>query len=422
MVGVVVVADGNSGEVATDPSSSLTVADPAASVGVADPLTYQWSRVPHDEVVFGGARGQCMKSVTVGGPGLVAVGSVANDAVGYDLRNDEDADAGGVDFCRRDHLVAGCARRGDLRRAGRGEMSSVTAGGPGLVAVGSDGDFAAVWTSVDGIIWSRVAHDEAVFGGRDGVEMSSVTAGGPGLVAVGSDGDFAAVWISVDGITWSRVAHDEAVFGGLGPQGMNSVTVGGPGLVAVGVGAGRRISQWEENRTLTWQVHAPVWTSVDGLTWSRVAHDEAVFGGLGAEGQGISSVIAAGPGLVAVGDVRDGGQGSDAAVWTSVDGITWSRVPHDMTLVGGTGSQRMYSVTVTGAGLVAVGVDGGYYRHGIRYERPDAVVWTSVDGITWSRVAHDEPVFGGAGMHSVTVTGRGPGGSRERIVGGSTRC
>ena len=64
-------------------------------------------------------------------------------------------------------------------------MGSVTVGGPGFVAVGADGDDAAVWTSVDGIRWSRVPHDEDVFGGPGGLGMSSVTAGGPGLVAVG---------------------------------------------------------------------------------------------------------------------------------------------------------------------------------------------------------------------------------------------
>jgi len=302
-------------------------------------------------------------------------------------------------------------------------MSSVTVGGPGLVAVGSDGRFsegyeattadgwypwgeqdgaAAVWTSVDGITWSRVPHDEEVFGGADNQGMNSVTVGGPGLVAVGSvenDGDAnAAVWTSVDGITWSRVPHDEAVFGGAGDQWMNSVTVGGLGLVAVGglglvaVGAGLEGT-------------AAVWTSVDGVTWSRVPHDEEVFGGAG--GQRMSSVTVGGPGLVAVGFDQPGddvpsGQARDAAVWTSVDGVTWSRVPHDVTLFGGTGNQRMHEVTAAGAVLVAVGADGGSY-----YTRPDAVVWTSVDGVTWSRVPHDEAVFGGAEIHSVTVADAG---------------
>jgi len=80
----------------------------------------------------------------------------------------------------------------------------VTAGEPGLVAVGSDGSFvdadAAVWASFDGITWSRVAEDEAALGGAGDQLMESVTAGGPGLVAVGSDGPFgdldAAVWVA----------------------------------------------------------------------------------------------------------------------------------------------------------------------------------------------------------------------------------
>ncbi len=114
-------------------------------------------------------------------------------------------------------------------------MVSVTAGGPGLVAVGSDrtgnNPEAAVWTSPDGITWSRVPTQWVR--GRGGEEMLSVTVGGPGLVAVGhelSAGVNAAVWTSSDGISWSRVPHDESVFGGQ----MHSVTAGGPGLVAVG--------------------------------------------------------------------------------------------------------------------------------------------------------------------------------------------
>ena len=37
-----------------------------------------------------------------------------------------------------------------------------------------------MWTSPDGIMWSRVPHEVAVFGGEDGQQMLGVTAGGPG--------------------------------------------------------------------------------------------------------------------------------------------------------------------------------------------------------------------------------------------------
>jgi hypothetical protein len=279
-------------------------------------------------------------------------------------------------------------------------MNSVTAGGPGLVAVGNDGSFlnpdAAVWTSVDGITWSRVPHDEAVFGGGNrgvnGRWMWSVTAGGPGVVAVGTAGDsLAVVWTSPDGITWSRVPHDAAVFGGESIQVMLSVTAGGPGLVAVGSTGSLR----DED--------AAVWTSPDGITWSRVPYDEAVFGGAT-----MRSVTAGGPGLVAVGSAELGDD-SRAAVWTSPDGITWSRVPHDEAVFGGAGGQWMSSVTAGGPGLVAVGGSGVGGDQGPTVTR-DAVVWTSRDGITWSRVPDDEAVFGGESFRSMSsVTAGGPG-------------
>ena len=322
--------------------------------------------------------------MTVGGPGLVAVGSDSPD-------NDSDAavwtSSDGVSWSRVAHDEALFGGEGTQ------EMSSVTVGGPGLVAVGSDSpdndSDAAVWTSSDGVSWSRVAHDEALFGGEGTQEMSSVTVGGPGLVAVGSDSpdndSDAAVWTSSDGVSWSRVAHDEALFGGEGTQEMSSVTVGGPGLVAVGRDSPDNDSD------------AAVWTSSDGVSWSRVAHDEALFGGEGA--QEMSSVTVGGPGLVAVG--RDAPtQRMGAAVWTSSDGVGWSWVAHDEALFGGW--KEMSSVTVGGPGLVAVGSDA--------LGDSDAAVWTSPDGVSWSRVAHDEAVLGGPGpqlLSSVTVGGPG---------------
>jgi hypothetical protein len=373
VVGVVVVADGNSGNVVTDPASSP---------GVDDSLpTNERSGVPEDQPVFGGAGKQRIFSLSVGGPGLVAVGSVL-----IDEWDDTDAavwtSVDGITWSRVPHDEAVFGDEGAPL------MFDVTAGGPGLVAVGyvlSDGwddTDAAVWTSVDGITWSRVPHDEALFGGGT---MSSVTAGGPGLVAVGSAGswDDAAVWTSVDGITWSRVPHDEAVFGGADNQTMIDVTVGGPGLVAVGADG---LGLWDHSGG---QV-AAVWTSVDGITWSRVPHDEAVFGEANYESdeganQVMVSVTVGGPGLVAVGSEWPDG----AAVWTSVDGITWSRVPHDEAVFGRAGGGWMFDVTAGASGLVAVG----------------EAVWTSVDGITWSRV----PDFGEGLISGWSVTAGGPG-------------
>ena len=112
-------------------------------------------------------------------------------------------------------------------------MSAVVADGPGLVAVGLDGlNFspappdvrladAAAWASVDGISWTRasIVDDESIFDKDTAQVMRAVTTGGPGLVAVGYDMrpgflplSVPAVWTSVDGMSWARVPHDEEVF------------------------------------------------------------------------------------------------------------------------------------------------------------------------------------------------------------------
>ncbi len=363
----------------TSTTTTITTTTITTTTAVLSPV---WSRVPDDESVFGGEGFQWMQSVIAGGPGLVAVGSIGPvGSFGGDAAVWTSSD--GISWLRvpHDEAVFG---GGDFQ-----EMVSVTVGGPGLVAVGmgrSSFD-AAVWTSPDGISWSRVPDGEDVLKGEGDQQIRRVTAGGPGLVAVGvdfsgGDGD-AAVWTSPDGISWSRVPHDEAVFGGEGFQAMSGVVVGGPGLVAVG-------------SDLTGDDDGAVWTSPDGISWSRVPHDEGVFGGEG--DQWMRRLTAGGPGLVAVGVDTWA-----AAVWTSSDGISWSRVPHDESVFGGEGNQAMVSVTVGGPGLVAVGLErvGG---------NADAAVWTSPDGISWSRVPHYESVFGGErNMEMFSVTVGGPG-------------
>ena len=85
--------------------------------------------------------------------------------------------------------------------------------------------------------WGRIS-DPAVFGGDFAQRMVDVAEGNGMVVAVGSDrsgGDMdAAVWYSLDGRAWTRVPHDEVVFGGGGYQQINGVTAVGSGFVAVG--------------------------------------------------------------------------------------------------------------------------------------------------------------------------------------------
>ena len=236
---------------------------------------------------------------------------------------------------------------------------------------------AAVWTSPDGSVWSRVPHDEAVFGRDRPQSMKSVTAFGSGLVAVGMIDQRPAVWISPNGLAWSLVPDNPEAFAREGLPDVEGVTVGGPGLVAVGR---------DDNS-------AAVWTSPDGITWSRVPHDMEVFGGEGV--QGMVSVTPAGQGLVAVG--YDHSSSNDPALWTSPDGVAWFRVPPDELVFPGPGGTKMNSVTVGPDGLVAVGWDG-----------QSPAVWTSEEGGAWWLTSHAESAFGTKDtLDGVTAIGPG---------------
>ncbi len=282
-------------------------------------------------------------------------------------------------------------------------INSVTAGGPGLVAVGEVGGNAAIWTSPDGYMWSRVPHDESIFGGLDNSRIDSVTAGDAGLVAVGISGfsypdlseieveeedpaelfknlreGVSTVWFSADGTTWSPVLRypiPHRASSEVSGDGFDHVTAAGPGFIAVG--------------------RPVLYASADGTTWKHIVRSD-----------GVSRVVDGGPGLVGVGGGWDGAYG-----FTS-DGVTWSRSPLPLDEeYGDVGGVEMTSLTAGGPGFVAVG-------HGIfdttragNGEEPTwmwtSVVWTSRDGYTWSSVPLDSAVFGDSMMDKVIATDTG---------------
>ena len=104
-----------------------------------------------------------------------------------------------------------------------------------------------------------------------------------------------------------------------------------------------------------------MWTSPDGITWTRVPDDETVRGVM-------LDVNTGGPGLMAVGCVCPASW--TPVVSTSLDRITWTPIPDDGADLRPT--DHMYSANIRGPYLVIVGSDGS----GTARQR-DAVVWMS---------------------------------------------
>ena len=273
--------------------------------------------------------GSAVTGVTAGGPGFVAVGFDGEKRAVVSLSTDGRAWSA-VDSASFTNAV----------------MIGVTRIGARLVAFGRDVTseervHAAVWTSPDGGSWRRAAESPAF----EDSQLIAAVPGGPGIVAVGGlpHRDTAAMWVSPDGEAWERVATFEQSF-------IWSVAVGGPGFVAVG---------WRRTDP---HIRAAVWTSPDGRTWtaaSPLPQDEGV------QLRGVAAVRGT---LVAVGDHAEG-----AFVYTSRDGVAWERTAMFP-------STSLIAVAPAGDGVVAVGV---------RSLTATAAALTSIDGRTWTGIEDD---------------------------------
>lgn len=297
------IAAGGPGLVAV---GSLTEQEAAGVWTSTDGTT--WEQVAYEPAVFGGA-GTRMLAVASTDPGFVAVGDDGGFGAAWTSLD-------GITWERVDHDF------------GRGIVMSVLAVGPSeIVAAGTtfspQGEWdAVVWTSDDGLSWERL--DSETFGDSDRYQwINAVTVGGPGLVAVGgegnpADGDIdAAVWTSSDGHQWMRVA-DVGEFGGEGLQEMFGVAAGDLGLIAVG--SDTSAGDWD----------AAVWTSSNGTTWEQVivptspddagAFDAGQMRAVMVTDAGVVGVgiIAWQTGQVSAGQPIGYGEETDAAAWVGL--------------------------------------------------------------------------------------------------------
>ena len=246
---------------------------------------------------------------------------------------------------------------------------------------------AAVWTSSDGEQWSRVSPSDKAFATRypefGFTWMQGVAASEDGqrLVAVGLDskmgfggGQPGAIWFSLDGESWNRIPHDDALFGGGTIVEIEGVVAGGPGFVAVGTEAestgGFPILPWTQfvfKAGPIGRARGVIWTSADGLDWTRIPDQRLPH--VGEENVRLRAISRGRPGLVAVG-WRGPRDELDSVVWTSPDGETWGLASDLSDTLRDLGGQFLADVIPYGRGLVAAGADGS----------PDnytAAVWTS---------------------------------------------
>ena len=339
------------------------------SPAVDTPEELTWAEVDPSTAGLGGRGNQRINRLLAFEGGFIAVGE--DDSSG---RPDAAVwtSAAGSAWTRR----AAAA----LTKPGGQGMLGVASGGPGFVAVGYRGHAgtldAAVWTSKDGREWSLVEGDSDLEGARNEV-MNRVAQTEFGLVAVGYRGGIggdrdAAAWVSDNGLAWHRARVPEERNDD-GTQEMRGIAARGENLVAVGQDG------------LAGNYDAAVWFSKNGTKWQRREQSPSVFGGRGE--QIMTSVVASDTGFVGVGWswVRSD---LDAQVWTSQDGMDWSPLPYDEAVFGGDGDQLLWGVELSQGTFIAVGRDdfgGG----------SDAAVWISEDGFAWSRTAGDESIFGG---------------------------
>lgn len=279
----------------------------------------------------------------------------------------------------------------DRQRWALGEVSpgqadtfvlSIAASAGRWIAVGRHGAEAATWSSTDGTDWQPGAAAGDGFREPPETRITTVLATPFGWIAGGwagliTEAGKARFWTSVDGAAWTRGADGPGFSDGRAA----SIAAGPGGYVAVGTtGAVGRATG------------SAVWRSTDGTAWERIHAGDALAAGA------MASVTAGGPGYVAVGASLDA---TNAMVWLSPDGATWTVAPDQDSLT--------YHGLKIGMDDVVAGPDGrlvgvGHFLFGTQYGQ--GATWTSADGRTWTR-APDLAAFGQGEPVSVIADGTG---------------
>jgi hypothetical protein len=236
---------------------------------------------------------------------------------------------------------------------------------------------------------------ESLAGGVSPTGARASATGSEGTIVVGTLDGKPTAWITPDGLTWTEftIASEGEAF---------DVAAGGPGFVVVGSTCSDLASSTRD----TPPCDPAIWTSSDGAsTWTLTSTTDQ-FGGCSSLATlsefgcqtWADDVLFTDSGFVAAGyDIIDGTEPNQPVVWTSLGGFTWERVA-----VSAPDGQ---SPTPAGRPpypeLVADAPwQGGLYGLGTRCSEQGSGLmcqpfgWISSDGATWEPVDLDPSDFG----------------------------
>lgn len=312
--------------------------------------------------------GATVFDVTVGGPGLVAVGSAG--AVGCEI-------CPGIETYTGMIWISTDGRTWDelaVPEAEGGLLYDVASGPGGLVAVGTQavGSIGQqrVLVSADGLAWTRLERTPMEMPGT----VVNDVAGGSIFVAAGSVPEseqegWPAIWTSANGRDWVE-AYRSSERGWIYQTVRSDLGWAAVGAVWRPVGGG-------VNEMLL----PVVWDSADGRTWNQ--HDLPLPATANA---GVSqAIVNTGPWLVAVGwanypPFEPPGPVNGFAAWLSADGGSWQPAPVTPDMLEDIGGGLLVYESADRIFAIGSGCRCGTGLPG-RW-------WTTPDGLAWS--AHEE--------------------------------
>ena len=267
-----------------------------------------------------------------------------------------------------------------LERAGVQQLTSVTYGADGWLAVGGVIAVAAehpvVLASGNGSIWAAADREPAF--SQPGLVTAQAAASNTSYVIVGyqtvAGRTVAAAWWSAGLTGWQRAG--DAIPGKDAPgasQRMLAVTAGPRGFVAVGSSGDA----------------AAAWTSPDGRAWTQ----QNVPLPYGATRAVLQHVASNGRTVVAIGTaLTTAGQQLPFAASSADGGATWA----ESTLPVPAGDAFVTALTAAGSGFLATGTFGSTPGH------QDVVVWTSSTGMGWKAATPTGQGLTGTGIQAIT--------------------